>query len=296
MDGTGRAWMQPGEIIILGAYTFQNVRLLLHSGITGGGQVGKYFINRAGPTVRAVFPDTYLNGYTGPTGQSQSVDDFNAENAAEEKLALPADDFFVRGGLLFCSAERHPLVCYRDIPPGVPRWGSAYKTYLRENLNRYMAAAVLAEALPYASSTIDLDPVYRDRYGVPAARVTRQVKRNEIRMARFLYEKAAGILRAAGASHVWGSQTPVPVASSNHDVGGCRMGTAPDRSVTNRFCQVWEVPNVFIAGGAVFPSLSGHNPTETMWALAFLGAEAIVKNQVNLSDAGDHRSPGERTT
>jgi len=49
----------------------------------------------------------------------------------------------------------------------------------------------------------------------------------------------------------------------------------------------WEVPNVFIAGGAVFPSLSGHNPTETMWALAFWSAEAIVKNQVSLSDAAD---------
>jgi len=285
VDGTGRAWMQPGEIIILGAYTFQNVRLLLHSGITGGGQVGKYFINRAGPLVYAVFPDRYLSGYAGPGAQSQSVDDFNAENAAEEKLALPADDFFVRGGVIYSIGQRHPLECYRQAPPGIPRWGVTFKSFLRDNYLRLMALYLPGEPLPYASSTIDLDPVHRDRYGVPAARVTRQAKRNEIRMARFLYRKGTEMLRAAGASTIWGRDLPVPVATMTHDVGGCRMGHDPGRSAVNGYGQLWETPNLFVAGGAVFPTLSGHNPTLTIWALSFRLADALRRRRVDLRDA-----------
>jgi gluconate 2-dehydrogenase alpha chain len=256
--------MQPGEIIILAARTFQNVRLLLHSGITGGGQVGKYFINRARPTVRAVFPDAYLNGYAGPTGQSQSVDDFNAEHAAEEKLRLPADEFFVRGGLIYTIGQRQPLDCYRLTPPGAPRWGASYKAYLREHYLRLVALYLPGEPLPYESSSLDLDPVYGDRYGVPAMRVTHQAKRNEYRMARFLYSKGAKILRAAGASKVWGRETPVPVATMTHDVGGCRMGQDLRRSATNRYGHLWEILDLFVAGGALFPTISGHDPTLTI--------------------------------
>jgi gluconate 2-dehydrogenase alpha chain len=63
------------------------------------------------------------------------------------------------------------------------------------------------------------------------------------------------------------------------------MGRSPDRSVTNQFGQLWEVPNVFVAGGALFPSLSGHNPTQTMWALGFLTSDAILHGVVDLADA-----------
>src|SRR5690606_4535673 len=56
---TGEHHVQPGEMFFLGAYSFQNVRLLLYSGIDSGGQVGKYFINRVEPSVSAIFDDRY---------------------------------------------------------------------------------------------------------------------------------------------------------------------------------------------------------------------------------------------
>ncbi len=281
VDAAGRVRVQPAELVILAAYTFQNVRLLLHSGLTGGGLVGRYFINRAGPTVFGVFADRHLNGYSGPGAQSQSVDDFNGENAAAEKLALPREEFFVRGGLIYTVAQRHPLEVYRSTPPDVPTWGSRYKTFLQHYFPRLIALYLPGEALPYETCAVDLDPVHRDRWGMPAARVTRDVKRNETRMARFLYRKGTAILRAAGAAQVWGRETPVPVATMTHDVGGCRMGDDPARSVTNRYGQLWEVPNLFVAGGAVFPTMSGHNPTLTIWALSYRMAAAIVSGRAD---------------
>ena len=52
-----------------------------------------------------------------------------------------------------------------------------------------------------------------------------------------------------------------------HEVGGVRMGTDPNKSVLNKYLQSWELPNMFVVGGAVFPTYFGYNPTHTIEAL-----------------------------
>ncbi|HEV2128812.1 MAG TPA: GMC family oxidoreductase, partial [Thermomicrobiales bacterium] len=282
---TGEHHVQPGDVFYLGAYTFQNVRLLLFSGITGDGQVGKYFINRSGPSVSAIFDDRYLNGYNGPSVQRQGLDDYNGENNAEEKMQMSDEDFFVRGAFIGSPSQRFPLESYRSHPPEVPDWGREYKEYFTKYLNRFITLQLLLEPLPYESSYIDLDPNYTDRFGVPAARVHRQAKQNEIRMSRYIFQKGKEILEAAGASQVWGRETPNATATMTHDLGGLRMGDDPSASVTNRYGQMWEVPNILVGGGAVAPTMSGHNPTETIWALAYWTADAVLQNKIDLEDS-----------
>ena len=46
------------------------------------------------------------------------------------------------------------------------------------------------------------------------------------------------------------------------------MGTDPGSSVTNTFGQVWDTPNVFVTGAALYPQNPGVNPTGTLCALA----------------------------
>ena len=53
------------------------------------------------------------------------------------------------------------------------------------------------------------------------------------------------------------------------------MGTDPGTSVTNKYGQVWDPPNVFVTGAALFPQNPGMNPTGTVIALAYLAAEAL---------------------
>lgn len=282
---TGEQHTQPGDIFYMGAYTFQNVRTLLHSGITGGGQVGKYFMNRSGPSVSAYFDDRYLNGWAGPAVQRQGLDDYNGENNAEEKMQLSDEDFFVRGAFIGSPSQRHPLEAYNIVPPDVPRWGRAFKDYWLENFNRIISLQILQEPLPYETSYIDLDPNYVDQYGVPVARVQRQAKQNEIRMSRYMFQKATEILEAAGAARVWGNSTPRPTATMTHDTGGLRMGSDPSMSVTNKYGQMWEIPNILVGGGALLPTMSGHNPTETIWTLSYWTADAVLENKIDLEDA-----------
>lgn len=288
IDGNGVEHEQPGDIFILGAYSFQNVRLLLHSGITGNGQVGKYFINRPSVGLSAIFGDRHLNGWNGPAVQRQGIDDYNGENAAEMKLKLPESQFFIRGAFIGSPSQRVPLETYEQRPADVPRWGAGYKNYLKENLNRYMGLQLLMEGMPYEDNYIDLDPTFKDQYGIPYARVTRSVKKNDIRMGHFIWDRAKEIAEAAGATKVWGNRNAVPQPSMTHDLGGCRMGKDPTKSVVNRYCQMWTMPNVLVVGGAVHPSISGHNPTETIWMISYWAADAVIKRKINIGDAMDH--------
>ncbi|MGP1354948.1 GMC family oxidoreductase [Roseicyclus sp.] len=288
VDEAGEVHEQPGDIFILGAYTYQNVRLMLHSGIDADGQVGRYFINRPGISVSATFDDRFLNGWNGPAVQRQGVDDFNGENISERKLRMDPEEFFIRGAFIGSPSQRFPLDTYGDHPDEVPGWGAGFKDWYTQNLNRYISLQLLMEPLPYTDNRIDLDPNYTDRFGVPAARVTNDVHRNELRMGRFIHDRGVEILEAAGATNIWGDNEASPRPTMTHDLGGARMGSDPSQSATNRYCQVWTMPNLFVGGGAVAPTMSGHNPTETIWMLSYWMSDAIRNGKVNLENAEDY--------
>lgn len=56
--------------------------------------------------------------------------------------------------------------------------------------------------------------------------------------------------------------------SSQHPLGTCRMGSAPDRSVVDADGQSWEVKELFVADGSVLPTSLGVNPMLSIMAMA----------------------------
>jgi gluconate 2-dehydrogenase alpha chain len=71
---------------------------------------------------------------------------------------------------------------------------------------------------------------------------------------------------------------------STHCTGGAIMGNEPNNSVTNKYGQVWDTPNVFVTGAALYPQNPGFNPTGTLLALAYWTGDALVEHYF--------RSPG----
>jgi gluconate 2-dehydrogenase alpha chain len=271
------------EIVILAPFIYDNTRLLLLSktakfpnGLANSsGQVGKHIMAHIGARVYAAFDDRYVNNYMGPNAQKHTIDDFNADNFDHAGLS------FVRGAQISVSTadlEGGPIATALAMTPpeGVPHWGAAYRDFLAKYFVRYAAIGAQTENLPYADQTIDLDPDVRDRWGLPAPRITYDWRRpNEMARIQFMLGKLEEIARAMGASQVWRSPLG-PGAPGAHHEGGTRMGSDPASSVVNKYGQSWDIPNLFIIGSSTFCSMSGFNPTLTIQALTYMSADAIL--------------------
>ncbi len=61
-----------------------------------------------------------------------------------------------------------------------------------------------------------------------------------------------------------------------HEVGTTRMGDDPTTSVTNKYSQLHDVDNVFVADGGPFVSQADKNPTWTILALAWRMSDYII--------------------
>lgn len=87
-------------------------------------------------------------------------------------------------------------------------------------------------------------------------------------------------------------------AYGGHHLGTARMGTDGRTSVVDPHCRVHGVENLYLAGGAVFPTSSQANPTLTIVALALRLAEHLQGlaeirrvDQVTSEGGPSHRSP-----
>jgi choline dehydrogenase-like flavoprotein len=65
-----------------------------------------------------------------------------------------------------------------------------------------------------------------------------------------------------------------------HPMGTCRMGTRPDRSVTDPFGETFDVHNLFVADASLFPSCLGVNPMESIMAFANRNADYIHRTKL----------------
>ena len=279
-DANGSIRHLDAAVVVLAAYTFENVRLLLLSsndrspaGLANGhGQVGKYFTPKQLPRVLGVLPGRALNRFTGPSAQGMIMDDFLGDNFDHTGLG------FIRGASMGVIQQSQPIAAAKDTtPPDVPCWGRGFKEHLVNNWNSTFAIEAQPENLMYEDNFLDLDPVVRDRsgLGLPVVRITFQQYENELAIIRFVRDRSIELMRAMGVERTWVGPSLTGVGSS-HDLGGLRMGTDETTSVVDADLRTHEVPNLYVMGGAVFPSCPGINPTLTIQAVALRAAERLA--------------------
>jgi gluconate 2-dehydrogenase alpha chain len=280
LDANGRRHVQEAGVVILAAYTFENVRLLFLSGDDrhpGGlgnsaGQLGKHLMIKQFAHVDGYFPDVVFNRHTGPASQATILDDFVADG-----FDPVAAGEFVGGATLGAENQFLPIQISREtLPPGVPGWGSAYKRHLKE-WQHFGVVRIQTDALPYTSNYLDLDPDHREStgLGLPVLRITYDLRENELRQAEFFARTAEEVLQRMGAAATWRGPSFTGAASS-HDVGGCRMSDDPAQGVVDRDLRVHDTPGLYVFSGAAFPSCPGVNPTLTLWALCMLAADRLI--------------------
>lgn len=280
VDAGGEVRVQRARTVILCAYTFENVRLMLLSGDdrhqngvgNDAGQVGKHFMTKMFAHVNGFFPETVFNRHTGPAAQGVVLDDFLSADFPS------ADHGFVGGATLGCENQLLPIqISQEDLPEDVPGWGKPYKDHLR-GWQHLGTVRIQPDTLSYEHNYLDLDGRRRDRsgLGMPVVRITYDMQPNEHRLAAWMEGKSEEILRGMGAAKVWRGERFTGVGSS-HDVGGCRMGDDPRTSVTNPELRVHDTPGLYVFSGAAFPTCPGVNPTLTLAAVCYRAAERLVE-------------------
>src|SRR5256885_4213259 len=150
-----------------------------------------------------------------------------------------------------------------------------YTTLFRSDVRRYYGSFVhfdgRGEMIPNEHSYCEIDPSVKDKWGIPVLRFHWRWSEHELQQAAHMQRTFAEIVDAMGG-HIRGpvqsdgAKAIAPGGSIIHEVGGAMMGSDPKTSVTNQWCQTWDMPNLFITDGAVFVSNADKNPTLTILA------------------------------
>jgi gluconate 2-dehydrogenase alpha chain len=280
-DAAGTEYEQPADLVLLTAFPLNNVRMLLLSGIgksydpkTGEGVVGRNYTYQTvgGPTV---FMDESINinPFMASGANGTMIDDFGGDNFDHSQLD------FIGGQYVGAIMTNGRPIEFHPTPPGTPSWGLEWKQAVARHYNHTVLVQQHGTSTASRLNYLDLDPTYRDAWGLPLLRMTFDFPDNDIRMSQYIADKVVEIGRAMGGKTVARGGTKRPynatVYQSTHNTGGAVMGDDPRTSVVNRYLQCWDVPNVFSIGGSAFPQNGSYNYTGTIGALTYWALDAI---------------------
>jgi gluconate 2-dehydrogenase alpha chain len=277
---TGDEVEQPAELVILAAYGLSNVHLMLLSGIgkpydpeTQTGVIGKNYAYQGVAFGTVFFEGKSFNPAMSTSGWGTAIDDFHTNwDFDRSKYG------FVGGSYIWVGVGGSPIRS-RALPPGTPQWGTDWKRAANKWFQSSLTMIGDGSVMPNRYNYLDLDPTYKNQFGMPLMRMTFDFKENDHKRGRHATEIIGQIGKAMNPTIASQPVTPlswnVVPYQSTHNVGGAVMGADPGTSALNKYLQSWDVPNLFVMGASALPHNSAYNPTGPVAALAYMSADAI---------------------
>jgi choline dehydrogenase-like flavoprotein len=159
-------------------------------------------------------------------------------------------------------------------------WGEAHHAWFRGHFSRAMVAHAIGDDIPQPTNRITLSDTLTDADGLPAARLHYVPHANDWRMMAYMADRLRDLAAHVGAADYrindYVDDTGTYRTPAWHLLGTCRMGDNPGTSVTDRWHQSWEVPNLYIVDGSSMVTGGVVNPTSTVAALALRAARNIA--------------------
>ena len=287
---TGAHEHASARVVVLAASACESARILLNSksahfpdGLANSsGKVGRYLMDTVGSDVMGQVP------------LLESLPPLNEDAADGHQLYTPWWLYKeqLAGKLGFARGYHIEFGGGKRMPgPGTGdglEWltGGNYGRKFKEDVRRYYGSFVYfsgrGEMIPNENSYCEIDPGgVKDRFGIPVLRFHWGWSEHETRQAAHMQRTFGDIIEAMGGKpqkiETDGARAIAPGGLIIHEVGGAIMGADPKVSVTNQWCQTWDVPNLFVTDGAVFPSNADKNPTLTIMAIAWRAADHILE-------------------
>ncbi len=278
---------QLADNIIVSCGAIQTARLLRLSGRPEGlgnrhGQLGRnatfhLFGLGAKITLDKAFQGLLHSEY-GPTGNVTSFEPYFLHD--------PVSKQWIKAGTLTSTAKKNPLENTNVYIDG-SRGAALEPLKEMDKYARSLELRLTADDLPMPRNRVDLDPKHVDEYGIPTARVTRDLGPNEWRMyglARPMFEHAVAKFRTNGNKKIIESFEVSPATINlvgDHQMGTCRMGPDDEAksSVLDSHCRLHEARNVFVVDSSFMPTGFGLNPMLTVVANALRVGSWIVQQE-----------------
>jgi len=253
--------------VVLAAGTLESTRLLLNSGLgNSSGVMGHYLMDQIyGAGITCSVPEA-RGGKATPAlmGGGALVPRFR-------NISTKADGF-LRGYALNVTSRMGALEA---------RNFAAYGTELQKKMDDYYGSAfymtIMGEVLGRNENLVRINKDIVDAWSIPTLHVQTKYTDNEYNMARDAVNTSVAMAESAGFEVLSKNTEPNPPGYSIHEVGTCRMGDDPKKSVLNKWNQSHDHKNLFVVDGACFTSAGWQNPTMTILALSMRASEYMAE-------------------
>ncbi len=259
----GRWRFQKARNIVVAGYAIETPRLLLASAndrypdglANSSGLVGKNLMTQSNQAVWGVM-DKEVRWNKGPPSLA-ITEHWNYDDRKN-----------FQGG--YCWMAQGPLpVEWATVVTGSRKlWGAPLREQMMQ-YNHQVGLKMVGEMLPSERNQVTLtDEV--DQYGLRIPRITYSWSDNDKALIQHALGEMQTSLELVGATDIFRQED-----DTNHLAGTARMGSDPRSSVVSADCRSWDIPNLWICDGSVFPTVGGVNPSLTITAIALRTADRI---------------------
>ena len=247
---------QRARAVIVAGYAIETPRLLLNSATAAfpdglansSGLLGRNLMTQSNQAVWGVL-DQEVRSYKGPPSLA-ITEHWNYDDRK---------DFF--GGYCYMSQGPLPQLWSNTQMSARGLWG---ERLIREmgKYNHQVGLKIVGEMLPQECNRVTLTDE-RDQYGLPVPRITYSWCDNDKRLIDHALRFMTQALQAIDAREIWTQDD-----DTCHLAGTARMGFDRESSVVDADCRSWDIRNLWICDGSVFPTGGGVNPSLTIQAIA----------------------------
>ena len=259
------AWrFQRAKNVVVAGYAIETPRLLLNSACAqfpdglanSSGLVGKYLTTQCNQGVWG-FVEDEVRWNKGPPNLALS----EHWNYQDEGKAF-------HGGYALMSQGPLPIEWVDAVSGSLAIWGDELRLRMQD-YNHQVGVKVVGEMEPVLANQVTLAEE-TDQYGLPIPRISYSWTDNDKALIAHAMGQMETCLEAAGATGLMRQED-----DTNHIHGTARMGDDPTASVVNGDCRSWDIRNLWVCDGSVFPTVGGVNPSLTIQAIALRTADRI---------------------
>jgi choline dehydrogenase-like flavoprotein len=263
---SGREMHVKARVVVLAAGCLESTRLLLNSKLANSsGVLGHYLVDQMyGVSVVASVPEA-RDGKAKPglMGGGSFIPRFRNLKKSDKRD-------FIKGYCVTINSGG-------DASPNFfPLYGEELQSKLDSHAGSCVSGGIFGERVARYENHVCLDKDVVDKWGIPVLHIEARDSDNERNMTKDAANTIEELFHDAGWEIICKTDRVNPPGYSIHEVGTCRMGNNPKKSVLNQWCQSHDVKNLFVVDGASFVTCGWQNPTMTILALSMRASEYLA--------------------